>query len=78
MYSQKKAYIISLCFLLVLISASIFTLNFPRTMVNVAVAGGTGGVGRAILDVISTTDKHQAFVLSRKASYTALWGMGRI
>ncbi|KAF4211863.1 hypothetical protein CNMCM8980_000641 [Aspergillus fumigatiaffinis] len=35
-------------------------------MVNVAVAGGTGGVGRAILDVISTTDKHQAFVLSRK------------
>ncbi|GFF69918.1 hypothetical protein IFM62136_07704 [Aspergillus lentulus] len=35
-------------------------------MVNVAVAGGTGGVGRTILDIISTTDKHQAFVLSRK------------
>ncbi|EAW24540.1 NmrA-like family protein [Aspergillus fischeri NRRL 181] len=35
-------------------------------MVNVAVAGGTGGVGRTILDILSTTDKHQAFVLSRK------------
>ncbi|KAI9930259.1 hypothetical protein MW887_012072 [Aspergillus wentii] len=36
-------------------------------MVNVAVAGGTGGVGRTIVDVLQTS-KHEAFVLSRKPS----------
>lgn len=36
-------------------------------MVNVAIAGGTGGVGRTILEVLGTS-KHKAFVLSRKAS----------
>ncbi|KAE8155068.1 hypothetical protein BDV25DRAFT_126216 [Aspergillus avenaceus] len=37
-------------------------------MVNVAIAGGTGGVGRTILEVLQATSQHQAFVLSRQAS----------
>ncbi|KAL4879236.1 hypothetical protein BJY04DRAFT_194103 [Aspergillus karnatakaensis] len=36
-------------------------------MVNVAVAGGTGGVGRAIVEALQGS-KHHAFVLSRKPS----------
>lgn len=35
-------------------------------MVNVAIAGGTGDVGRTILEVLKESTKHQAFVLSRK------------
>ncbi|KAI0540450.1 hypothetical protein GGR58DRAFT_130197 [Xylaria digitata] len=34
-------------------------------MVVVAVAGGTGGVGRTVLDAIATSGEHQAIVLSR-------------
>jgi aspartate-semialdehyde dehydrogenase len=34
-------------------------------MVNVAVAGGTGGVGQTIVEVLGSSH-HQAFVLSRK------------
>ncbi|KAJ0415262.1 hypothetical protein BJY00DRAFT_318023 [Aspergillus carlsbadensis] len=34
-------------------------------MVNVAVAGGTGGVGQTIVEVLGSS-QHQAFVLSRK------------
>ncbi|KAI0421373.1 hypothetical protein F5X98DRAFT_390531 [Xylaria grammica] len=37
-------------------------------MVVVAVAGGTGGVGRAVLDAIAESGKHQAIVLSRTAA----------
>ncbi|KAL5333198.1 NAD(P)-binding protein [Aspergillus crustosus] len=40
-------------------------------MVNVAIAGGaggTGGMGRAIVDVLQTSASHQAFVFSRKTS----------
>ncbi|KAL3494695.1 hypothetical protein BJX62DRAFT_26319 [Aspergillus germanicus] len=36
-------------------------------MVNVAVAGGTGGVGRTIVEVLDSS-QHQVFVLSRKPS----------
>ncbi|EXF76782.1 hypothetical protein CFIO01_05076 [Colletotrichum fioriniae PJ7] len=36
-------------------------------MVNVAIAGGTGAVGRTLIEVLATQTKHQAFVLSRKA-----------
>jgi hypothetical protein len=36
-----------------------------NTMVNVAVAGGTGGVGRTIVEALGSS-RHQAFVLSRK------------
>ncbi|KAK1655842.1 hypothetical protein BDP81DRAFT_305723 [Colletotrichum phormii] len=36
-------------------------------MVNVAIAGGTGAVGRTLIEVLSTQTKHQAFILSRKA-----------
>lgn len=39
--------------------------NHP-IMVNVAIAGGTGGVGRTILEILNESPKHKAFVLSRK------------
>ncbi|KAK5651245.1 hypothetical protein OQA88_12653 [Cercophora sp. LCS_1] len=37
-------------------------------MAIIAVAGGTGNVGRAIVDAILATRKHQVFILSRKAN----------
>ncbi|KAE8352309.1 NAD(P)-binding protein [Aspergillus coremiiformis] len=37
-------------------------------MVNVAIAGGTGGVGRTILETLQPSTKHRAFVLSRQES----------
>ncbi|RAK96090.1 NAD(P)-binding protein [Aspergillus ibericus CBS 121593] len=37
-------------------------------MVRVAIAGGTGGVGRTILEVLNTSSDHQAYVLSRQPS----------
>jgi hypothetical protein len=36
-------------------------------MVVVAVAGGTGGLGRSITQAIAKTRKHSVFVLSREA-----------
>lgn len=38
------------------------------TMVVVAVAGGTGGVGRTVLDAIAKAGEHKAIVLSRTVS----------
>ena len=35
-------------------------------MVNLAVAGGTNGVGRAIVDAVIAGKKHHVFVLSRE------------
>ena len=40
-------------------------------MVVVAVAGGTGGLGRAVLDAIGEAGEHTAIVLSRTVS--SLW-----
>lgn len=37
-------------------------------MVNVAVAGGTGGVGRTIIDALKDNPKHKAIILSRTVS----------
>ena len=37
-------------------------------MVVVAVAGGTGGLGRAVLDAIANAGEHKAIVLSRTVS----------
>ncbi|OJJ88705.1 uncharacterized protein ASPGLDRAFT_1499984 [Aspergillus glaucus CBS 516.65] len=37
-------------------------------MVNVAIAGGTGGVGRTIFEVLSGSSEHKTFVLSRKVN----------
>lgn len=37
-------------------------------MVVVAVAGGTGGVGRTILDAIAESGEHKAIILSRTVS----------
>lgn len=36
----------------------------------IAVAGGTGNVGRAIVEAILATGKHQVFILSRKVINT--------
>jgi uncharacterized protein YbjT (DUF2867 family) len=35
-------------------------------MVTVAIAGGTGGVGRTIVEELVGQDKHQVLILSRK------------
>ena len=35
-------------------------------MVRVAIAGGTGGLGRTLTEAIAETGKHQVYVLSRK------------
>lgn len=35
-------------------------------MVNVAVAGGTGGVGRTIVDALNADSQHHTIVLARK------------
>lgn len=37
-------------------------------MVVVAIAGGTGSVGRTVLDAIADTGEHKAIVLSRTVS----------
>lgn len=42
------------------------------TMVVVAVAGGTGGVGRTVLDAIAKSGEHKAIVLSRTVSSSIL------
>ena len=41
-------------------------------MVVVAVAGGTGGVGRTVLDAIAKAGEHRAIVLSRTVSSSML------
>lgn len=41
-------------------------------MVTVAVAGGTGGVGRTVLDAIARSGEHNAIVLSRTVSLPVL------
>ena len=45
-------------------------------MVVVAIAGGTGGVGRTVLDAIVEAGEHQAIVLSRTVS-PLLLSLGR-
>ncbi|KAL9003651.1 MAG: hypothetical protein Q9188_003495 [Gyalolechia gomerana] len=37
-------------------------------MVRVAIAGGTGGIGRTLLDELARGDEHTVFVLSRKST----------
>ena len=39
-----------------------------HTMVVVAIAGGTGAVGRTVLDAIAKAGEHDAIVLSRTVS----------
>lgn len=41
-------------------------------MAVVAVAGGTGGVGRTVLDAIAKSGRHKAIVLSRGVRLLAL------
>ena len=51
----------------------ISTLIFRTfTMVVVAIAGGTGGVGRTVLDAIAEAGEHKAIVLSRTVSSSML------
>lgn len=40
-------------------------------MVRIAIAGGTGGVGRTLVDEFSKGGEHVVFVLSRKVSLTS-------
>ena len=35
-------------------------------MVNVAIAGGTGAVGRTLVEVLASQEKHHAIILTRK------------
>jgi hypothetical protein len=53
--------------------ASVFTVfekspNIPTTMAIIAVAGGTGGLGRAIVEAIKARSQHDVKILSRKVS----------
>ena len=49
-----------------LLSASQFPVIIIIIMVNVAIAGGRGAVGRTFADVIASQKKHTAIVLTRK------------
>lgn len=42
-------------------------------MVKVAVAGGTGGVGRAIIDALQAQDVHDFVILCRNVRALKLW-----
>lgn len=37
-------------------------------MVTVAIAGGTGAVGRTLVEVLASQEKHHAIILTRKVS----------
>jgi shikimate 5-dehydrogenase len=54
-------------FLLYRFFNAVNTTSFSN-MVNVAVAGGTGGVGRTIIDALKDNPKHKAIILSRTVS----------
>lgn len=41
-------------------------------MVKVAIAGGSGGLGRVITEAIIATGKHEVFVISRSVSEICL------
>lgn len=41
-------------------------------MVNVAIAGGTGTVGRTLVEVLASQEKHHAIILTRKVSTAGL------
>ena len=45
-------------------------------MVRVAIAGGTGGLGRSIAESIASTQKHELIVLSRSTSDPDLEKLG--
>ena len=53
---------------------SVFSESFSvtalsNTMVNVAVAGGTGGVGKTIVEAFKEFPQHKVFVLARKVPF---------
>lgn len=39
-------------------------------MVKVAIAGGTGGLGREVIDALLAKGKHQIIVLTRQVTYS--------
>lgn len=43
-----------------------FHVSLASEIINAAFAGGTGAVGRIILDVLGHSSHHQAFILTRK------------
>ena len=49
--------------------------HFSKTMVRVAVAGGTGHVGQSLVDGLVESKEHDVFVLTRKViSHVAIVG----
>jgi hypothetical protein len=46
--------------------------NYYSTMVTVAVAGGTGNVGRTIVDALKKSQKHDVIVLTRKVKVNGI------
>lgn len=42
-------------------------------MVRVAIAGGTGNLGRTILEVLQGDSHHEAFIISRKVGNIPLY-----
>lgn len=47
----------------------LFKIELPKyrvKMVNVAIAGGMGAVGRTLVEVLTSQDKHHAIILTRK------------
>lgn len=51
----------------IIFSSSLLSV-FIITMVRVAVAGGSGSIGRAIFDAVDDNPSHEAFILSRTSS----------
>ena len=43
-------------------------------MVQVAIAGGTGNLGRTLVDALVANGKHQVFVLSRQVRTDQVFG----
>lgn len=43
-------------------------LHVPTKMPVIAIAGGSGGVGRSIVDELVAQDKHKIIILSRTVS----------
>ena len=47
---------------------SLASTHLPKKMVVVAIAGGTGGIGRAIIEELERNGKHDVIILGRKVS----------
>ena len=62
---QSTAFLLSIASVNSFLSFNPTSIN-PEIMVRVAIAGGTSGLGRLVVNAITATKKHDVFVLSRK------------